>query len=72
MASILRAAGILLITAGITLFLFLAFARAYDYEQSSAKPRLGKALVCVGRAPAPVLCSYHASRVTWFYTGKVL
>lgn len=54
MVGFLRTMGVLLITAGLLLFFFLAFARAYDYEQAAkARPKVGKALYC-----SPARCRY--------------
>lgn len=66
---------VLLALAAITLMLLVA--RAYDYEQSAAKvkPRIGTALVCVGRYPGPILCSSRGAREVrwqWIIDGQVL
>jgi hypothetical protein len=70
-----KTTGKILLAAIVLLALMLLVARAHDYEQSAKrfKPRIGKALYCVGLPPAPVLCSYHGAPVYHRQTeGEVL
>lgn len=70
-----RLASLWLFVLAATLLFLFAIGRAVDYEQSAKKfkPRIGKALYCEGKPPAPVLCSLHGSRqVRWYWSSGIL